>query len=77
MHISSVVFYLITFALWVSYLIAVSEEKKLFSETFKQNLERFRKLSLPSNLENQIDGVIQKPDLHIPINPASIFLNDF
>jgi RHS repeat-associated protein len=29
------------------------------------------------NLENQIDGVIQKPDLHIPINPASIFLNDF
>lgn len=48
MHISSVIFYVISFALWVSYLIAVSEEKKLFSETFKLNLERFRKLSLPS-----------------------------
>ena len=48
MHISSGIFYLIAFALWVSYLIAVSEEKKLFSETFILNLERFRKLSLPS-----------------------------
>ena len=48
MHISSVLFYVIAFALWVSYLIAVSKEKKLFSETFKLNLERFRKLSLPS-----------------------------
>ena len=47
MPILSGVFYIIAFALWVSYLIAVSEEKKLFSETFKQNLERFRKLSIP------------------------------
>ena len=52
MHISSVVFYVIAFALWVSYLIAFSEEKKLFSETFKQNLERFRKLSIPDKCAN-------------------------